>query len=856
MDSEKTLDYINTIKESEASITNLQEAMLVSATYDGLKKVVILKFYCDKTKKIHYWRDNTEHKPYCLIKPETISDEKLNDLRKRHDVIDIEKIKKTDLIIDKEIEIYKIIVTNPLAIGGGTEEASIRDTVESWESDIKYYESYLYDMGLQVGAFYNIEESKIIPIKTKLSEAIEKSLKETISKVSEDFKRSIQEWAQLLNQPLPELRRLALDIEVLPAEENRIPNAREASQEVVAVSLVASDGLAKVLVLDRHDKKLGEQTINKDFETIYFDSEKELLSEVFRYIIEYPFILTYNGDDFDLNYLYHRALRSKIGFKQEEIPIALGNNVAYVKPGIHIDLYKTFNNRSIQVYAFNNKYKDHTLNGVSKALLDDTKINFKGSFGDLSYDKLAEYCFHDSKLTYGLTSFNDSILMKLLLVITRVAKMPIDDASRLSVSNWIRSMMYFEHRRKNALIPRREDLEDKEKAIISESVIKGKKYKGGTVVEPKSGVYFDVAVLDFASLYPSLIKLYNLSYETVRCSHKECVSNIIHGTEHWACTKHRGLTSNIIGSLRDVRVDYYKPLSKEPSLNAEEKELAKVVSQALKVILNASYGVMGAEIYPLYYLPAADATAALGRYSINKTIEKCKETNIDVIYGDTDSLFLRNPSKEKVQYISEWAEKDLGIELDLEKTYRYVAFSERKKNYLGVLEDGSVDVKGLTGKKSHTPEFIRNTFFSIIDILSKVRNEGDFDQARGEIKIFLREKYLALKNKEIPVEELSFNIVMSKSPKAYTKTRPQHVKAAEMMMNQGHDMKAGDIISFVKTTGITGVKPVSLANVQEIDTKKYEEYMRSTFDQLLGSIGYEFDEIVGATKLEDFFWSN
>lgn len=855
MDSKMTIDFVNIMKESEKSVTDLDESMLISATYDGIKKVVALKFYNPKTNKIYYWRDNTGHKPYCLVKPEKISDKKINKLMNRSDVIDIEKIKKNNLLTGKEIEIYKIRVTNPLAIGGGFGETSIRDTVETWESDIKYYESYLYDMGLHVGAFYKIEKSKIIPIKFKLSEIIQKSLKNTISKVSGDFKRSIEEWAQLLNQPLPELRRLALDIEVIPVVENRIPNPMEAGQEVVAVSLVGSDGLAKVLVLNNNQKNINEKK-NNDFETIYFDNEKDLLSEVFRYITEYPFILTYNGDDFDLNYLYHRALRSKIGFKQEEIPISLGNNVAYVKPGIHIDLYKTFNNRSIQGYAFNNKYKDHTLNGVSKALLGEGKIEYEGPIGDLSIDKLAEYCYQDSKITYGLTSFNDNLLMKLLLVISRVAKMPIDDTSRLSVSNWIRSMMYFEHRRKNALIPRRSDLQDKDEASISKSVIKGKKYKGGIVVEPKSGVYFEVAVLDFASLYPSLIKVHNLSYETVRCQHKECKSNVIPETEHWGCIKQKGLTSIIIGSLRDVRVDYYKPLSKESSLNNEEKELAKVVSQALKVILNASYGVMGAEIYPLYYLPAADATAALGRYSIKKTIQKCKDMNIEVIYGDTDSIFLKNPEKKIVEEISKWAEKELGIELDLEKTYRYVAFSERKKNYLGVLKDGSVDVKGLTGKKSHTPPFIRKAFFSIIDILSKVQNEGDFGQAKKEIKTLLRERYLALKNKEIPIEELSFNIVMSKSPKAYTKTRPQHVKAAEILMKQGKQLKAGDIISFVKTTSTLGVKPVSLANVQEIDSKKYEAYMRSTFDQLLGSIGYEFDEIIGATKLEDFFWSN
>jgi DNA polymerase I len=842
------------MKSSEKSTINLSESILVSATYNGNKKVAALKFYNTETKKIHYWYDNTDHKPYCLVKIESISDETINDIKKRPDIKDIENIKKNDLITDKEIGMFKIIATDPLAIGGGFNRKSIRDTVESWEADIKYYETYLYDKGFPIGAHYRIKESKIVPVKHKLPEEMQKGVEKTLEKAKSYLKKSIQEWAGLLSQPLPELRRLALDIEVVPEEENRIPDPNEAGQEVIAVSLVGSDGLGKVLVLRRKECVQNEKNKNEDFKTIFFDDEKDLLSEVFKHIVQYPFILTYNGDDFDLNYLYHRALKLKNGFKSEEIPISLGNNVAYVRPGIHIDLYKTFNNRSIQGYAFNNRYTDHTLNGVSKALLNEGKIQFEGTIGDLPYNKLAKYCYQDSKITYGLTSFSDDLLMKLLLVISRVAKMPIDDVARLSVSNWIRSMMYFEHRQQNALIPRRGDLEGKEQSVASEAIIKGKKYKGGIVVEPKSGVYFDVAVLDFASLYPSLIKVHNLSYETVRCKHSNCKLNMIPETKHWACSKRRGLTSNIIGSLRDIRVDHYKPLSKKLSLTKEERELAKVVSQALKVILNASYGVMGAEIYPLYYLPAADATAALGRYSITHTIEKCEELKINVIYGDTDSLFLKSPTENQVKTITQWAENDLGIELDLEKVYRYVAFSERKKNYLGVLPDGSVDVKGLTGKKSHTPAFIRKAFYETIDILSKVITEKDFESARDEIKAYLREKYLLLKNKEIPIEDLAFNIVMSKSPKSYTKTRPQHVKAAEILVDQGLEIKAGDIISFVKTTNATGVKPVALANTHDVDTKKYENYMRSTFDQILSSLGYDFDEIVGATKLEDFFW--
>ena len=65
-------------------------------------------------------------------------------------------------------------------------------------------------------------------------------------------------------------------------------------------------------------------------------------------------------------------------------------------------------------------------------------------------------------------------------------------------------------------------------------------------------------------------------------------------------------------------------LSKKETLTEEQRQQYTVVSQALKVILNASYGVMGAEIFPLYFLPAAEATTAIGRHTILETIKKCE----------------------------------------------------------------------------------------------------------------------------------------------------------------------------------------------------------------------------------------
>ena len=225
--------------------------------------------------------------------------------------------------------------------------------------------------------------------------------------------------------------------------------------------------------------------------------------------------------------------------------------------------------------------------------------------------------------------------------------------------------------------------------------------------------------MDFASLYPSIIKVKNLSYETVRCPHEECKTNAIPDTAHWACTKKNGITSLLIGSLRDLRVNYYKNLSNDQSLTEDQRQQYTVVSQALKVILNASYGVMGAELFPLYFLPAAEATTAVGRHIIVKTIEKCEDSGITVLYGDTDSLFIKNPTEEQIVKVIEEAKKDHGVDLEVDKEYRYVVLSDRKKNYLGVTKKGKVDIKGLTGKKSHTPTFIKTIFYELTDFYPK-----------------------------------------------------------------------------------------------------------------------------------------
>jgi len=403
------------------------------------------------------------------------------------------------------------------------------------------------------------------------------------------------------------------------------------------------------------------------------------------------------------------------------------------------------------------------------------------------------------------------------------------------------------------LIPNTDDILAVKGKTVTKAIIKGKKYKGAIVVEPVPGVHFNVAVMDFPSLYPSIIKVYNLGYQSILCPHEECRTNKVPDTPHWVCTKRKALESLLIGSLRDLRVKWYKPKAKDKSLGTELRSWYNVIQSALKVILNASYGVFGAETFDLYCPPVAEATASIGRDSITRIINEAEKLGIQVIYGDTDSIFLKNPSDSQIGSLAKWSEKELKMELDVDKVYRYAVFSSRKKNYLGVTLEGTVDVKGLTGKKKHIPPFIKEAFDLMKDRLSRVKTPVEFEDTKKEIRNIIRDSYLRLKRREWKrIDDLAFNVVLGEALEHYVKTTPQHVKAADILKKKGYELKAGDMISFVKVVKEPHVKPVQLASNSEIDVDKYVGYLQSTFDQVLDALGLDFNEIIGLTKLERF----
>src|SRR3712207_9486901 len=103
--------------------------LLLSAVYSGEEKKVYLKFYDPQDKIIYQWRDRTGHKPYCYTKMDFA--DQAQQIAQKETKFTLKQVKKQDIILDKEIEVLKVIAPDPLSIGGT--DYSFREKVTSWE---------------------------------------------------------------------------------------------------------------------------------------------------------------------------------------------------------------------------------------------------------------------------------------------------------------------------------------------------------------------------------------------------------------------------------------------------------------------------------------------------------------------------------------------------------------------------------------------------------------------------------------------------------------------------------------------------------------------------------------------------
>lgn len=431
-------------------------------------------------------------------------------------------------------------------------------------------------------------------------------------------------------------------------------------------------------------------------------------------------------------------------------------------------------------------------------------------------------------------------------ILSRIVNLPVPLAySSRSVSDWLRSMMYTYLRKNNILVPSSKELR---RGLETHEV------PGALTITPKSGIYFNTIVTDFESLYPSCIDSYNLSYETVDCTHEECKSNIVSEVGHHICVKRRGFLAALIGALKDLRIRWFKPLSREKSITKEERLRAEVIAKLLKLITVSSYGV-SVRIHGLACPPLAESITGYGRWALQTTWNIAEENRLNPVYGDTDSIFLENASMEKVEWLIGTVKERLQLDLAVDRRYSVCVLSKAKKAYFGILEDGTPELKGLTAVKSNAPRFIQDVFRRSVKELSRVKNAQEYEAAKARIVAIVQKAMKDLRDREVGLENLVYSVKLYHDPKQRleSKVLPQPYQCAVQLLDSGKEVKQQDVVQFVKVKPFTyrgrqfTVRPAEqVKSVSDVNAEDYIRNLTTALNQTFKPMGIRFEEIVEA----------
>ncbi len=453
----------------------------------------------------------------------------------------------------------------------------------------------------------------------------------------------------------------------------------------------------------------------------------------------------------------------------------------------------------------------------------------------------------------GIRNKVDSEELHTMFILARLANISIPATYRArQVSVWIKSILYSYLRKNNILIPTAKEMRRGEEA---HSV------KGALTLTPEPGVHLNTVVVDFDSMYPSLIDSYNLSHETIDCTDEECQSNKVPGLDHCVCTKKRGVYSILIGALKDLRIHWFKPRTKDKALADEKRSLAITISTLLKLILVSSYGVV-IRIRGISRSSLGESITAYGRYSLKSAYKIAKEKGVHPIYGDTDSLFLEDPTEKEIKCLIKTVKKRLKLDLSVEVKYTLCVLTEASKAYFGIKKDGTYDIKGLTAIKSNSPDFIYKVFEDCIKELTTVKDKTDLLEVKHKIEIIVQNVIVDLVRGKIPMEDLEYSVVIHDDPMEKVKGNSIHqpYQCAIQLLDSGHKVKRGDEMHFVKVNPFLyqgrrfTVKPTEyVKRFGEINIMDYIRNLRTALNQIFKPMNITFsDQSIADRTLFDY----
>ncbi len=421
---------------------------------------------------------------------------------------------------------------------------------------------------------------------------------------------------------------------------------------------------------------------------------------------------------------------------------------------------------------------------------------------------LLQYSRDDVEATYRIAEK----LLPFGIQLSSITGLPLDQVMAASVGFRLEWYLIRTAFRFNELVPNRIEREYEP-------------YRGAIVLEPKKGVHENIAVLDFSSMYPNIMIKYNIGPDTIVRDPRECEEYGCYEAPevHYLFRKEPpGFFKTVLSTLLSARKKVREEMKKY-SPGTPEYRLLDERQRALKVLANAAYGYMGWVGARWYCRECAEAVTAWGRETIRKALEIAKSLGLEVIYGDTDSLFVKyDPAK--VKKFIERIEQELGLEIKIDKVYRRIFFTEAKKRYVGLTEDGYIDVVGFEAVRGDWAEIAKELQERTAEIVLKTmdpRKAVEF--VRQELQR-LREE---VEKGVAPIEKFVIWKTLTKPITAYEVEAP-HVVAAKLMLKMGYSVEVGDKIGYVIVKGSGKVseraRPYIMVDVKDIDLDYYIDH--------------------------------
>ncbi len=806
----------------------------IDVTYKIIDGKPVIHIFAKTTNDKHILILDDSFKPYFYVIPKNC-----NDAKKKIEKIRVEKdervarVTRAEIVrkkyIGKEVEAIKVYTSLPRDI------PIIRDIIKEWEViekifeyDILFYRRYLIDRNITP---LLLHEADVKPASAK-------------AKVPTFMGNKIDNLGTESIRP----RILAFDIETYNPDKNIQPD-----KNPIIMLAFHSDRFSKVFVWKK---------FKTDLPFVEFvDSEAELI-ERFKETIESfkPDILTgYYSDGFDLPYIKARAKKYKInldiGLDYSDMRSSKGNIQNITLAGInHLDIFK-FIRRVMRSSLDTDEY---SLDAVASEMLGEKKE--KVNLDNLStvwdnktkeLEKFAKYNLTDAVLTYKLAIKS----MPTIIEMVKIVGLTIQDISRMGFSQLVEWFLLKNAPGFNEIAPNKPKYNEiQERRTHS--------FQGAFVFEPKPGLYKNIVVFDYRSLYPTIIGSHNISPGTLNCKCcKDSAKKIPTEDRYWFCKKKRGFIPTLIEELITRRMRIKEIIKDTPK---KEHSFLEARSNTLKLLANSFYGYLGFFGARWYCLECAKATTAWGRYYIHNVIDKAQEKGFKVLYSDTDSVFLalEEKTEQDAHNFVEKINSDLPglMELEYEGFYPSGIFVSAKmsdygakKKYALLSEKNTLKIKGFETVRRNWSVIAKETQEKVLEIILKEHNK---EKAMKYVKKIINN----LRNKNIAIEKVIINTQLQKDLNDYAARGP-HVAVAQKLKNKGIEVGPGTLIKFVITQGSDSISNRAKLP-EEISQKDYdaEYYINNqvvpSVETIFKVLGYSKEDILEhkeQKKLEGFF---